>query len=110
MREIRFRAWDKKNKRMESWENLNGIPAKMWTDNLDLIPMQFTGTLDRNGKEVWEGDLVKNRHDEVFPVVFYKYMFCLEIKKDNGTSWTGFNYNYPFEVIGNIYENKELIK
>jgi len=81
----------------------------------DGVPlMQFIGILDKNGKEIWEGDLVKWDGDPDTDNEFYR--------TPNGIyevawRWTGFHFldyqNCKFvpkrgEVIGNIYENPEL--
>jgi len=73
-----------------------------------LIWMQYTGLKDKNGKEIYEGDVVK-QEDETFPTLTIKY-------SDKYGSW---NYSYrndeygvqpskDWEIIGNIYENPEL--
>jgi len=115
MREIKFRAWDKEQKKMSffvgifhdlSIFNTNNNPK-----NFEL--MQFTGLKDKNGKEIYEGDIVE----------FIGH-------KNRVVSWTPDDHHYAgwyaiggirslpiysgkepntIEVIGNIYENPELI-
>lgn len=124
MREIKFRAWDKKNKKMlvdydidnpASWPtwNLNNVIEEY--DRIDWELMQFTGLKDKNGKEIYEGDIWNGR--EVKFGQFYTY---LENGLGNSYWITGFyidndeGISEPVEsggeVIGNIYENPELIK
>jgi len=134
MREIKFRAWDKKNK---EWLNPNTIginlngkgiaPDETWLehDPSNIALMQFTGLHDKNGKEIWEGDIVKYKYgmkisDEeeepgeveeyIEPIIFQEGTFypipCGYYPDDY---WYGYKY-YDFKVIGNIYENPELLE
>ena len=106
MREIKFRAWSEPLKLMQFFENDNGMLGKngeIHRENYKI--MQYTGLKDSNGKEIYEGDIVKGTNGlKGGPSeVFYGY----------GT-WQPFSYlgNYDgncFEVVGNIYENPELI-
>lgn len=99
-RQIKFRAWDYDEE----------IMRKNWTDvgvtHLDrIVLMQFTGLLDKNGKEIYEGDILKGKNlegfDEVAPVKWdYVQWYPL----------AGHRAFEECEVIGNIYENPELLK
>lgn len=111
MREIKFRAWDKDNKEMTPYFKLGYVP-ELYSDK-DVV-MQWTGLKDRNGKDVYEGDIVKVNKGE------YKGMNAV-------VEWCGdccFAYRLQFvgvgnneammrngeiEIIGNIYENPNLI-
>ena len=124
MREIKFRAWDKDLKQMgfilgiyltpNGWVDMETEPGDSGEEwgarllNVDL--MQFTGLHDKNGKEIYEGDVVKSQ----FP---YNDKFLDNI---DGVVWhietAGFmlgprmcNDRWILEVIGNIYENPELL-
>lgn len=96
MREIKFRAWDKEKKEMfnDIWIDGNFINMP------EYIVMQFTGLKDKNGKEIYEGDIVKNI-DRVFEVTFKDGYFSI-IHNKKGLLYC--------EVIGNKYENSELLK
>ena len=68
MRPIKFRAWDKENKQMSwpftlydtpTWEAHDGGYTLLDEDFAQAPIMQFTGLLDKNGKEIYEGDLIK---------------------------------------------------
>ena len=129
MREIKFRAWDKGLKRMiylsePTVENddFSGIVFKLRdyfvsafsSDRIeDLELMQYTGLRDKNGREVYEGDIVrfKDWWDEemVGEVRYSEKDMAFTIVND---FWDGFPIMYAddLEVIGNIYENPELLE
>jgi len=112
MREIRFRAWDKQINVMSNWDYIKDIwdLKRLESKDRDTIIMQFTGLKDKNSKEIYEGD-----------VVFYdKYILTEKPKKLYIVEWDnqscGFLTDVPrfkslsqCEVIGNIYENPELL-
>lgn len=140
MRELKFRAWDKKQKKMIAfdlasiygYEGTYGIGGEvsgvilpdertplnfnsgygMGGANEDLEIMQYTGLKDKNGVEIYEGDILSKdgRH---YPVVYTCNEFSIQ-DYDNGDYYHGEDNAYhdweSFEVIGNIYENPELIK
>ena len=76
MREIKFRAWDETEKYMYNWENLINQNLKnifTITEQCGYVLMQYTGLLDKNGKEIYEGDIVKTKYmDKVF-IVWVEY-------------------------------------
>lgn len=100
-RKIAFRAWDKINKIMyKDIHKFDSFCEKLSRPNEYSI-MQYTGLKDKNGKEIYEGDLLKvNDVNTVMEVKWY----------DDSA---GFNLAYlnknTCEVIGNIHENPELI-
>ena len=71
MREIKFRAWDKEKKTMLNWlSDMEAIKDAMpydcgdeWTEN--CILMQYTGLKDKNGKEIYENDVVRYEHEDL---------------------------------------------
>jgi len=126
MKEIKFRFWDTHNKEFITWpENVyiagNG---KIYTyANIEadleekLIPMQYTGLKDKNGKEIYEGDIIDNGHFKT--QVYWNEHTCSWSHKSTNVddalyiyiaSNTTFDQELLFEIIGNIYENPELIK
>lgn len=119
MREIKFRAWDgkKMHYQVRFGGVKDGIPLSPsvwdekigWTilsENPVLEIMQFTGLYDKNSKEIYEGDIVKHATDEgVYKVIFEDGGFYVLSSYDFQTI-----NEYPLEVIGNIYENPELLE
>lgn len=116
MREIKFRAWDKDEKEMlplgDMIEN-GGVSYFIGENDLQpqyksIVLMQFTGLKDKNGKEIYEGDIVNYLYsgDEKLMVEWYDYEWLLATKEKKIIS--DFDWK-ECEVIGNIYENPELL-
>ena len=123
-REIKFRAWDGEQmvspdyidrKGRGHWTS-NSVPVCTGVNSPDVL-MQFTGLVDEERNEVFEGDIVQYDHEDggVIAKVVFK-------ESDDETMWlSGFAFEYVrsveyengepigFEVIGNIYEHPELL-
>ena len=103
MREIKFRAWDKNEKIM--------IPADEFYFSYEM--MQYTGLKDKNGKEIYEGDILKIKIEtmsqEWQEIVKYKSGYFTGVMRETMDGCQQENIE-NMEVIGNIYENPELIK
>jgi len=116
MREIKFRAWDKRcgiMTTLREWDFAHGeclIKHMGESDDCpnesDLEIMQYTGLKDKNGKEIYEGDIV-NWHIEKELLVVAWSITCFVMENIEGYAY-GFNNGNFKEVIGNIYENPEL--
>lgn len=72
---------------------------------------QFTGLKDKNGKEIYEGDIIENV--EKWEIIFDKGCFCsrlLDVKYLEEKTYIALRAIRDYEIIGNIYENSELLK
>ncbi len=134
MREIKFRAWDKDKKVMhydfqfiKSGEGI-GQFILLISDKEDNVVkqqnpypvdrfeiMQYTGLKDKNGKEIYEDDILQwDDEDEVTQVIVEcsRGEFIFLIINDPYNLWkeTDMSYADEFKIIGNIYENPELME
>ena len=109
-REIKFRAWNINRKYMTTDNNNCFIFGLQMEDSPQIIE-QFTGLLDKNGKEIYEGDIVTHETlgtDGSNMLVQWKN--CYWIKKLNDDEDFLSENIEVTKVIGNIHENKELMK
>ena len=119
MRQIKFRGWDRVNKKMlapqEFQRSHYGLNTQ--TDRVELSfrgmenaehfeLMMFTGLLDKSGKEIYEGDICKQK-----PISCDEEKIGeVSIRPTQGVCIGAYPYFVtPCEVIGNIYENKDLL-
>ena len=126
MREIKFRAWLKEDKKMENVKTMDFtdktirclkknefinayLLKRVSFDDVEL--MQYTGVKDKNGKEIYEGDIVvlNNIENDNMCIVRYEHSsYRLEgwsLREDLSNVEDRF-----LEVVGNIYENKNLLE
>ena len=139
-RTIKFRAWNIPNKTMY-YDVQNGILAENEKGQVVLgvslgtlckdagsIVMQFTGLLDKNGKEIYEGDILKkmgtdyskweeNNYEGEEPLIMEKIDVATMERfptywlknEDFGYEGEDLENHFNWEVVGNIYENPELL-
>ena len=112
MREIKFRAWNILTNQMIDLKKITPLALNIDTDGLfipfsDGLPlMQFTGFQDKTGKDIYEGDIVVDWNTGKEGVHSAPY----EIKFHHWSLETLFSDQFSVvEVIGNIYENLELL-
>ena len=125
MREIKFRAWNKNNSdpkaRMMELVHLTNLGLVIMPDGdtWDIPVMQYTNLKDKNGKEIYEGDCTQDKNvaikgvDEFGEVIFKDGKFQLKmpmVGRDGYNYFDLVNYLNEHEIIGDIYENPELLK
>lgn len=139
MREIKCRAWLNEKKEMiygldyhsydegyfvsnsrvyrSYWDYSDNCKCSYEIDDCEVL--QFTGLKDKNGVEIFEGDIVRvtdwpylpNSQEKDLSAPFYKNeQVIYEAPQFNLGGWLNFNSEEKYEVIGNIYQHPELLK
>jgi len=115
----KFRMWNPTTKTMVDLKKITPLALSMEQDGI-FIPfmygypiMQFTGLHDKNGKEIYEGDIliINKEDDEWYDVVAWDKNH-LELSKYHNKSVTGislYGFHKKLEIIGNIYQTQELL-
>lgn len=121
----KFRAWLKKEQKMDNYiDHVSWLEDELYCigDGItymvsaeDLVLMQSTGLVDKNGKEIFEGDILDYKGRKALvrwhgSYASFIYRFVDEPHKRNA-EWKPLYLAYmKCEIIGNIYENRELLE
>lgn len=127
-REIKFRGWNKEKRKMYgnvhfAYDHLKDIPATTFGEIVtyqdEWDAMQFTGVKDKNGKEIYEGDILNSLYRNDGRTGTYQVLW-----NDGGACFYGRRHGKHqqisvfvtpsdwtrCEIIGNVWENPELLK
>jgi len=116
-REIKFRAWSKSEEIMIKWESLiktirRTVDYDIFHDE-ELELLQYTGLKDKNWKGIYEGDIgnqTRGKWKGIGKIIFSEGCFWFQRKIGSNEELYIAITNDEIEIIGNIYENPELLK
>ena len=118
MREIKFRGWDEKNKEMV--DNINLLFSNRLNDCFEeyeecgLKIMQYTGLKDKNGKEIYEGDVLyhpmQGKRVVYYPFTERVASYGLRMIEGKVRIASTLREGFLYEIIGNIHENPKLLE
>lgn len=111
---FKFRTWHKPTNTME----YNGLwTGRDWDKKLtdcNIVIMQCTGLKDKNGKLIYEGDIIKNWDNRKYEIIWQNEAACFLVQNIKTKCKQGIysliSLDNSLEVIGNIYENSELLE
>lgn len=119
MREIKFRVWDGVGYMSASF-TLFDVQSKYVQFTSDCVLMQYTGVKDKYGKEICEGDILFEQYEDIMEETGFGQIKVAVGFANGSFGWIGENtkelhsfLEFPTneaEIIGNIYENPELLK
>jgi len=119
MRTIKFRFWSPQGKAFVEQYKYNGLVDELFDERewRILVPSQYTGLIDKNGKELFEGDIIQiesdqypSLNDKKYVVEYKNGSFIAEVINPKST----FNFYFmhhvsKFEILGSKFENPELL-
>ena len=112
-RTIKFRAWDKEEQEMLDWDkffNLDIAQVFESKGSWGVYPMQYTGLKDANGVEIYEGDIVNWQGAVCYISWEESDASFMAVEQYDSWAESGQEWGGNCKVIGNIYQNPELLK
>lgn len=124
--EYKFRAFDETSnlpvehisERMYSWDNLNKLDKEgliplmdiLRGEESDITPMQYIGKKDKNGKEIYVGDIITDKYGSIGTIVCHEETASFRIDYGGGDIHFFDGQEKDIWIIGNIYENANLLQ
>jgi len=121
MRTIKLKFWDNEDKKWltdfgeylsKGYTKTEEEPdvLEIFSSDNSFAICQFTGLLDKNGKEIYEGDIIELEHWEPqrYEVVFNRGGFCMKFGEDSNF-YPDIKYTEDSIIIGNIYQSPDLL-
>lgn len=113
----RYRVWDKEEKKMiyDAEHTYDNYPVNISSFGalLDLpdfyVAMQYTGLKDKNGKEIYEGDILTWGNNIIAKVYYADNLAMFRCVIEGTEEFDLFAFTQEASIVGNIYENKELL-
>jgi len=109
----KYRVWDTVEERFLQWDDIQESTVQDIFNIPSLVPRQWTGLLDKNGKEIYEGDILSVERnclwDDGRHNIAVEFRHGCFVSSDNGTALSILNSGFRPQVIGNIYETPDLL-
>lgn len=113
MKDIKFRAWIEDKELGNIWAYFGLWDNNFWIKEKESPVMQYTGLKDKNGKEIYEGDILKSSFNWISVVEYKAPNFIDRVLVQKSQKYESTHYMHgeenAYEIIGNIYENPDLL-
>lgn len=108
MKNLKFRAWDKQLKHFKYFDLATCLPC--YVDESNFVVQQFIGFSDEEGREIYEGDFVSvNKYLEIPYKIEFRGIGFWFVDQQEDDCWVFAPNAYKLKVVGNIFENEDLL-